>query len=204
MTDPRPGPPPLPPEGFARRTLPVASIPAGSVLWRIHRTELGPLYFGRSDDPARRQRWDSPDAAYGVCYLATDGHTAFAETFLKDLALDFVSQREIETRSVANVTVPNALRLAQMDGAGLRRLGATAAVPQGSYDVTQAWSAAVHAHPDEVDGIRYRANHDDSGFAIALFDRAADRIAISATTPLADLAHDLGAWLDRYRIGLTP
>jgi hypothetical protein len=204
MTAARPGPPPLPPEDLHRRKLPIATLAAGTVLWRIHRTALGPLYFGRSDDPVRRQRWDSPDADYGVCYLATESHVGFVETFLKDLSLDFVSEQEIATRSLAEVEVRRAIRLAQVDGEGLRPLGATATVPQATYDVTWSWSAALHAHPDQMDGIRYRANHDDSGFAIALFDRAADAIAVRSTSPLSNIPDHLGAWLDRYRVGLTP
>lgn len=98
------------------------------------------------------------------------------------------------------------LRLARMHGPGLRQMKATAAVVQGSYDVTWAWSHALHEHPDRVDGIVYRARHDDDDLAVALFERARDAIAVLDSTPLLDLSlsAELGSWFARYEIGLGP
>jgi hypothetical protein len=76
---------------------------------------------------------------------------------------------------------------------------------QGPYDVTWPWSAAFHAHPDVVDGICYRARHDDSGFAIALFERAGTKMELLDTTGLLEPAHaaELARWLQLYDVGLT-
>lgn len=200
-----PGPPPRPPADLHARKLPLHEAPAGTLLYRIHRTRLAPLHFGRQHDPARRQRWDSPDAGYGVCYLAFEGHVCFAETLLRELELDTVHQDDLGVRSLARVELRAPLRLVEMNGEHLRRLGADASVVHGSYDTTWEWSAALHAHPEQPDGVRYRASHDDSGFSVALFGRAADRVHCTASTPLADpsLASELARWLDRYDIGLT-
>jgi hypothetical protein len=77
-------------------------------------------------------------------------------------------------------------------------------VCNGPYAVTRAWALALHEHPSRPDGIRYRARHDDDGFAIALFDRAAAAVSILRSTPLAstELLGDLAGWLDRYGMGL--
>lgn len=200
-----PGPPSLPPADLATRPLPLHTVVAGAVLYRIHRTKRGALHFGSSADPAARQRWDAPDASYGVCYLAEDDHISFAETLLRDLNLDTMQHDDVDARSLALVLARTPLRLVEMNGKHLRRVGADASVVQASYEVTWEWSAALHAHPDEPDGIRYRARHDDSGLSVALFDRALHRVDVVRTTPLNDptMAQHLGRWLDRYQLRLT-
>lgn len=206
MTNPaRPGPPPNPPAAISRRTLAISPVGAGTVLFRIHRSRHAPLYFGRDSDPDRRQRRDAPDASYGVCYMAEEGHIAFAETLLRDLALDAIPESELEIRSLARLQVRAPLRLVAMHGKALRGLGADASVVQGPYPITWAWSAAFHAHPDAPDGIYYRARHDDSGFSIALFDRARDKVEHLDSVGLLDptQARESGRWLDRYEVGLT-
>lgn len=202
-----PGPPPLPPTDLNRRTLAIGEVPAGTLLCRIHRTAAGVLYFGLRTDPRQRGRWDAPDDGYGVCYLAQQGHTAFSETLLRELDREEVSESgDLAPRSLARIQVNRTLRLARMHGPGLRQLKATAAVVQGSYDVTWAWSRAVHEHPDRVDGIAYRARHDDDDLAVALFERAHDAVSVLDSTPLLDLSlsAELGGWLDRYDVGLGP
>lgn len=195
----------MPPANLQGRRLPIVEIAPGTLLNRIHLTSMGALHFGSHSDPARRQRWDAPDASYGVSYFATDGHIAFAETLLRDLSMDWVHEADIDARSLNLVEVIAPIRLVDMGGSGLRRLGADASVVHASYDLTQMWSAALFAHPDQPDGIRYRARHDDSGFSIALFDRGAVAVRAGVSIPLNDpsLAIELARWLDRYNVGLT-
>lgn len=199
------GPPPLPPANLPRRTLAISSVGAGTILYRIHRSHQAPLYFGRESDPDRRQRWDAPDASYGVCYMAQESHIAFAETLLRDLELDAVQEAELAIRSLARLHVRTPMRLAAMHGKALRRLGADASVVQGPYDVTWLWSAAFQAHPDTPDGICYRTRHYDSGFSIALFERARDKVEHLDSVELLAPAHarELARWLDRYDVGVT-
>jgi hypothetical protein len=201
----RPGPTPTPPADIAERTLKIESVGAGAVLHRIHRSHRAPLHFGRDSDPDRRQRWDSPDAGYGVCYMAKEGHIAFTETLLRDLTLDAIPEAELEVRSLARLRVRSALRLVAMHGNALRVHGADASVVQGPYPVTWEWSAAFHAHPSAPDGICYRARHDDSGFSIALFEGAQSKVEHASSVELLDpvLARDLAQWLDLYEVGLT-
>jgi hypothetical protein len=112
---------------------------------------------------------------------------------------------DLAARSLAEVFVTRDLRLAAMSGRGLARMGATAAVCSGPYAASQAWAAALHAHPDRVDGIRYRARHDDDGFSLAVFDRAADTLEERGTQPLAGLrmTETLGGLLDRYGVAVA-
>jgi hypothetical protein len=200
-----PGPPPAPPADLAARRLPVVTTAAGSTLFRIHRTALGALYFGPRTDPNARQRWDSPDDQYGVCYFGGNDHVAFAETMLRNLAEPTVTRPDLDVRALASIDVLEPIRLVKLYGNGLRLVGATAAVVHASYDLTWAWSAALHDHPRGVDGIRYHARHDDAGYSIALFDRAAHKIGVDQSVPLLHpaLARQLGRWLDRYAVGIS-
>lgn len=201
----RPGLPPSPPADLAQRRLKTTTVPKGVVLHRIHRSHHAPLYFGRKNDPDYRQRWDAPDASYGVCYMAEDSHIAFAETLLRDLTLGAVPESELRVRSLARLRLRAPLRLVAMHGRALRSHGADASVVHGPYPTTWAWSAAFHAHPSHVDGICYRARHDDSGFGVALFERAREKVEPLESIELLDptFARELARWLDRYEVGLT-
>jgi hypothetical protein len=139
-----------------------------------------------------------------VCYLAEEPQVAFAETFLREPDTTLIEESALSPRAVAEVEVGRELRLVALHGAGLRRLGATSTVCTGPYAVSRAWALALHGHSSRPDGIRYRARHDDDGFAIALFDRAADSILVTQTTGLVsvELRSALAGWLDRYGMGL--
>jgi hypothetical protein len=199
-----PGPPPLPPADLVHRNLPLHIVHASTRLARIHSTARDPLFFGPAPGSRPRGRWDSPAGEFGVCYLAEEAHVAFAETFLREPGATLIQTRDLAVRSLAEVEVGRDLRLVALHGAGLRRVGATAAVCTGPYAVSRAWALALHDHPAQPDGIRYRARHDDDGFAIALFDRAAYATILIRSTTLTAATHvgDLGAWLDRYGMGL--
>ncbi|HEY0154588.1 MAG TPA: RES family NAD+ phosphorylase [Longimicrobium sp.] len=174
------------------------------MLYRIHRTSLGTMHFGRTLDPDERQRWDSPDASYGVWYAGEPDYVAFAETLLRDLTLTSISHDALISRSIAEVRVRRDLTVANFADAGLFKLGADSSAADADYQVTWAWSAAIHSHPQGVDGIRYRARHDNSGISYAFFDRVADAFDPGPSVPLLSPqnAVRLGAWLDRYGLGL--
>ena len=199
-----PGPPPLPPADLAGRKLPLHVCPAKTRLTRIHSASHDPLFFGPVAGSRPRSRWDAPAGEFQVCYLAEGSHIAFAETFLREPGATLVETADLASRALAEVEVARDLRLVALHGAGLRRLGATAAVCTGSYAVSRAWALALHGHPSRPDGIRYRARHDDDGFAIALFDHAADSVIVTRSVALVlpERLGDLAAWLDRYGMGL--
>jgi hypothetical protein len=195
---------PLPPEDFATRWLPVQYVEGGTLLYRIHRLDLGPVFFGPGPGNPPMGRWDAPGGEFGVCYLALEPHTAFAETFLRVPGILSVGEDDLRARGLARVRAMRTLDLAEFHGAGLARVGATAAVCSGAHEVARAWSAAIHAHRRGVDGIAYRARHDDDGFAIALFDRAADGVRIERSGSLLDeeVVEITGRILDRYGLAL--
>lgn len=192
-------PGPLPPADFASRDLPVETVPAGTAFVRIHRTGLGALYFGTSGD----NRFDNPDRSYGVCYAARTLEGAFAETLLRQVGATLVSMATLASRSVTAVTVTEELRLVQLHGPGLARLGATASVSSGTYDVSQPWSDTIHRHGATVDGIAYRSNHDNGERCAAFFDRCRSRLREGSPEALVHDRKRLAALLDRYGIGIA-
>lgn len=199
-----PGPPPLPPRDLKKRALPIHVFPAMENLYRIHPADFAPLFFGPAKGQPPRSRWDSPDGRFGVCYVAEQSYAAFAECFLRRAGVMALEMDDLRQRALALLHPGRDLRLVAMHGAGLHAVGATAASCTGSYAVSRAWSAALHAHPEKPDGIRYRARHDDDGFAIALFDRARREMMQAGGAPLDDdrcRTHILG-FLDRYGVGL--
>lgn len=197
-----PGPPPTPPRDLRKRPLPIHVPPFDQPLFRIHPVNRGPLFFGPAKGQPPRGRWDSPDGRVGVCYLAEQPYAAFAECFLRQPGTMVLEMEDVRQRALAVARPMRELRLVAMHGAGLHAVGATAASCTGPYAVSRAWSAALHGHPEKPDGIRYRARHDDDGFAIALFDRAEQDLIPFGGAPLDDprCRRVLADFLDRYGI----
>jgi len=153
-------------------------------------TRAASTYCGKSG----ANRFDDPAGGYGVCYLGLgkgkDGlMVAFAESVLHDqTATDGgfdVAVSELESQQVVRFAPPGKLRLADLTGAALKRIGLDGRISTITpYDMPQSWSAAIHAHPDKVDGIAYVSRHYNLGVAVALFDRAKERLVASSYTPI--------------------
>ncbi|TQE98397.1 MAG: RES domain-containing protein [Spiribacter salinus] len=159
-----------PPDELSHKTLPIQDLSAGHILYRSHHTDLSPLYFSRG---RRLNRFDDPSGGFGVCYCAYSPFGAFAETFLRQRQGDFIDQDELELRCLAEIEAARPLRIVLLYGPNLSKMGATGTVSTGPIEAAQAqaWSKAIHDHPDEPDGIMYRVRHDDSEMGVALFDR---------------------------------
>ncbi|WP_048707559.1 RES family NAD+ phosphorylase [Microvirga massiliensis] len=194
---PKPGS--APPADFAARDLPIETVPASTTFVRIHRSSLAALYFGTSGD----NRFDDPEGHYGVCYAARSLAGAFVETCLREVGVTLVPLSRLAERSATELVATAELRLVELHGPGLARVGATAAVSSGTYDISQPWSRAIHGHPANVDGIVYRSNHDNGELCVALFDRCRDRLRPGSRTGLMADRAALAELLDRYRIGLS-
>ena len=192
-------PEPLPPADFASRDLPVETVPAGTGFFRIHRTGLGALHFSKSGD----NRFDDPDRDYGVCYVARSLEGAFAETCLREVGATLIPLATLTARSVTVITASERLHLVELRGRGLARVGATALVSSGTYDVSQPWSRAIHRHAAMVDGIAYQSNHDNGEQCVALFDRCHAHLEVGAPEALVHDHKRLASLLDLYGIGLT-
>lgn len=171
----RPGPHPEPPADLARWRLPIVEM-AGP-WFRSYDIAHHPIYFGRSG----ANRFDAPPGEFGVLYAGDSPHCAFVESFAHETGKRLITVEELRQRGVVPMIARRLLRLVDLSGAGLARLGADATLSTGDYMIAQRWSKALHDHPDLPDGLRYRCRHDDTRLSFAISDRAADAIEVWGT-----------------------
>jgi len=194
----RPGLHPEPPEDLLQRPLPLLST--DHPWFRIYRLQRPPLYFGRSGG----NRFDPPAREYGVLYVGEDERCAFIETFGHATDVRFVTVTALRTRGLARIEVRRPLRLVDLTGPGLARLGADERLCAGDYAVAQRWALALSQHPERPDGLCYRARHDPSRLCAAISHRAAKALKVVRLGSLADPANVplLADLLDTYTFGL--
>ncbi len=201
---------PEPPGDLRARALPLIS--EGGPWARAYRLAYPPKYFGRGGD----QRFDDPARQFGVCYCGDGPTCAFIETLPTPTELGArtvlgVREAALLARGWATVTLREGaapLRLVDLTGSGLALVGANADLCScPDYGVPQRWSRALWSHPDQPDGILYRARHDPSLLSLALFDDRAeawiDMVARGAWSAHANRA-TLRALLARYRVRIIP
>lgn len=192
---------PLPPADLDRRALELVGLSAGTILERFHAASHDPIFFDRSRDG----RLNAPDGSYGVLYAADSLRGAFAETFLRTPGRTLLPLDLVYTKARARLRLVRELRLVRLSGIGLARAGATAEVTHGSlpYDIPQAWSKALRAHPIKPDGIFYTSRHDDEAGCFALFDHLPSCVAVAEkiTDLDADWFWELAAL---YGVGMAP
>lgn len=197
---PRSLPPvPHPQPGLDDLDLPL--LPFSGSLHRIHRLENDPAFWGRTGGC----RFDAPGHEYGVLYAAGQFDGAFIETF-GDVTPHVVSAIDLASRGLAGVETLRPLRLVDLAGPGLSRLGLDARIFAGDHTVAQEWSRALWRHPLGVDGLWYVARHDGEQHAAALFERARPAVTFSRCGSLLDLPNLplIAAALERYRFALLP
>ncbi|WP_353621949.1 hypothetical protein [Variovorax saccharolyticus] len=93
-----------------------------------------------------------------------------------------------------------ALRLADLTGANLKRLGGdnnlSAETP---YTVTQQWGVAVHGHPAKVDGLIFVSKNLNDEKIVVVFDRAKAKFGLPTYTPLGSVK---GLAASKKRLGI--
>jgi hypothetical protein len=160
-----------------------------------------PLFFDRS----RASRFNAPGREFGVVYVGDGPACAFIETFDRSAGERVVTRAALAQRGIVSVAPTRPLRLADLTGPGLARLGADARLSAGEdYALAQRWSHAIWQHPAQPDGIVYRSRHDPSLTCAALYDRVAPAVQVTTDIPLTDAAWVtvLASLLERYSFGL--
>lgn len=194
----RPEPGPLhPPTDLHDRKLLLTSWVAR--LYRVHSRQRDPLFFGRTGV----NRFDDPQAAFGVLYASANLDGAFSETFA---GVSSLSVPALSARAWSELTPTRDLNLCDLRRHGLARIGADGRLCTGSHAEAQAWSRAIWSHPSAVDGICYHARTNLSTTSVAIFDRAADAISVSPSRAFLDGQHQAttAQLLERYQIALLP
>lgn len=194
----QPTPHPNPPSDLSVRELPIIEIQ--SSWYRIHQTRYGALHFGSSG----RSRFDAPNEAYGVMYVAPQPQGAFIETFGSQTGIRVISEAELSLRSMSRLETRQQLRLVDLTGAGLAKLGADGRLCTGNHRLAQQWAFELRQHPMQADGIYYRARHDPSRYCAAIFNRTSELWSIQDTRLCNSRAFSatLADILDTYDFGL--
>lgn len=157
-------------------------------LLRVSSRDTGEPYFGKTG----RNRFDDPNpdpaARYGTCYFGTSLAVAVAETLLHDRTpvqgFFVIEPAVISSRFVIQFK-GSPIILADLTGAGLRRLGGHGGLTGTSYYKTpQKWSLEIYNHPGLVDGFLYMSRHKNDEKAIVLFDRASCKLHMKVAARL--------------------
>lgn len=145
--------------------------------YRCYRVRRDPIHFNHG----AIGRFNAPAGEYGVLSLAVDAYCSFIETFGQSMGrnargISVDTERDLARSCLCSITVqPNRspLRLVDLSGEGLRRIGADGRLNTMTNDraVPRRWALTLHRYPDKRDGLLYRVRHDPSRTGIALFDR---------------------------------
>ncbi len=188
----------MPPGWLAGATLPVDRLGAGTPLFRVHRREHDPVFFGPGKGVAPTYRFDSPTGAFGVLYAGLSLEAAIAETLLRNPHRRMVGYSDLADRASCVLTCARELRVVRLFGAGLQVVGCDNAISTGPYDVCGAWADALWAHPERPDGIAYQSRHDPGAMCIALFEREGIEVRASESVPLTEQLPRVAAILGVY------
>ncbi len=156
------------------------------------------MYFGKS----RQNRFDSREQGFGVLYLARQLNGSFVEVFCRGIERHVTTIR-LEQYCVSEFRSSRSLKLVDLAGRGLVKMGLDARLATGSYAISQSWSQAFYEHPNCADGILYPSRHDPRQQLAALFDRAQALLMVKNHGRVRDyLGDDLFELLDHYEIAL--
>lgn len=183
--------------------LPVTEIAQSRQWWRIHRSEHPPVFFGPPEGQPPTYRFDAPGGEYRILYLGQTLSAAFVETLLRNPRIPFVERAEIEKRSSSLLTHHNALKLVDLRGGGLSRIGLDSRLTSGSYTRAGQWALALWSHPDQPDGLLYRSRHDPNHICAALFDRPSCRFSVHSTHALMEIPHQWAPILHAHGKGIA-
>lgn len=195
---PQPARHPEPPKNLVTRQLPLIQL---DISWfRIHRSHYEPLYFGNSGN----SRFDAPAQEYRILYVAQNQQGAFIETFGAHTGIRVVSYGELSLRSMSCLQTTRSLKLVDLTGPGLSKIGADGRLCTGNHRLSQRWALALWQHSMQVDGIYYRARHDLSHNCAAIFDRAMDCWTVKQTLRCTgnEFKETFAEILDHYEFGL--
>ena len=173
-------------------TLAYTELPAGTTLWRVHRTHRSAAEFCPvpSDDLFGGGRFDSTSKdLYPFMYAAFTPETALCETLLHGLRFRGrtrqLLRREVKGRSLSNLTTTTGLtllslatstdlaRICQPDDWLLRADG-------HEYAQTRAWARWLREHASSVHGLIWQSRHNLPERSLILFG---DRCPAGALVP---------------------
>jgi hypothetical protein len=151
---------------------PVIRLDAGTPLVRVHHKDRGPVWFGPAKGALPGSRFDAPSGEFGTLYVANTLKGAFVETVLRRAAR-IIARPMVDERAWSVLRPRRGLTVVQLHGDGLIHLGVTSDICAGDdYGPSQALALALY-EKFALDGIAYRARHNNDEICYALNDRVA-------------------------------
>jgi hypothetical protein len=146
---------------------------------------------------------DAHGSVVPTLYAAEDREGSLSETVFHSVPVrgpgKMIRKAILKPLVISTLVCLRDLRLAQLFGFGLRRLGVTRLdlieVSKRHYPRTASWAQAIHACDDRIDGLVWVSRQNDGTRSIILFgDRVAssDFRIIGSSLPLKDgLGYDI-------------
>lgn len=161
---------------FDKIELVTRSLPACETWYRIHSSKT---HSATKPNRESTHRWNCPPHVkepdrFGVLYLGQEYEAAFLEVCGRKASTEnrYYNPDRDKERELYLLENDSAIAVADLTSHGLARVGQTKG-PAGadSYLVTQAWAERIYHHPEQVNGILYRAKANEEMICLALFDR---------------------------------
>ncbi len=176
-------------------------LPVGTSLCRIHEKNNGPIWFGPKQGHPAAYRFDATRGEYRTMYVAATLDGSFVETVLHGKAGNrIVSRGYVDRLAWTFLISSRPLSVVKLYDEGLLWHGTDAGVSSApDYTEPRRIALAVWTEGGTVDGIAYRARHNNGEMCYALFDRvsAAD-FAVDAPNLFADHAGLVDQLVDKY------
>ena len=106
-------------------------------------------------------------------------------------------------RAVSELICDRELRLVDLHGRGLSRVGATNAISTGPYAPCRIWTDYLWSHRDRPDGIAYASRHNSRQICYAVFERPDIGFTTSNPANFASILSEIQGILRRYDKILT-
>jgi hypothetical protein len=122
---------------------------------------------------------------------------------LRNPQMRFVSEGYVTLRTVSELICSRELRLVDLFGRGLSRVGATNAISTGPHAPCRAWSDYLWSHRDQPDGIAYASRHNSRQICYAVFERPDMKFTAAEPRNFASILPEIKGLLRRYDKILT-
>jgi hypothetical protein len=214
--------PPARPPVTAKASPVATSVPAGTVLWRVHRRSRSSCQFKelKTDQVFGGGRFDSTENdLYGFLYAATDPDTALLETLVRGIPFDDDGWRRIRRVTVAKQRLSPLVTARDLTLVSLLTAADLAAVRQDewliqadppAYPQTRRWGHWLRSQADWADGFVWPSRRNPGHQAFVLFHDRCHDDSLRETGPgrAIDLDDAAGAgWLNAqlasYRVWVS-